>query len=70
MRLTLYLPDELGQRAKDADLNLSRLLREAVERELRGEAQGPAVEIERHGASVEIRVGLPVDDLREHIDPR
>ena len=37
MRLTLYLPDALGRAAKDAGLNLSGLLRAAVDRELRGE---------------------------------
>jgi hypothetical protein len=37
MRVTLYLPDALGRRAKDAGLNLSGLLRGAVDRELRGE---------------------------------
>jgi hypothetical protein len=34
MDITVYLPDELGQRAKTAELNLSRLLRDAVTDEL------------------------------------
>lgn len=37
MKLTLYLPDALGRAAKDAGLNLSGLLRSAVEQQLRGE---------------------------------
>jgi post-segregation antitoxin (ccd killing protein) len=32
--ITVYLPDEIGQRAKAEELKLSRMLREAVEREL------------------------------------
>ena len=31
MDITVYLPDELGRWAKDNDLNLSRMLRDAVE---------------------------------------
>jgi hypothetical protein len=34
MDITIYLPDELGERAKRADLNLSRMLRGQVEEEL------------------------------------
>ena len=34
MNITVYLPDALGAKAKDACLPLSRLLRAAVEREL------------------------------------
>ena len=34
MDITTYLPDELGERAKRADLNFSRLLRGAVADEL------------------------------------
>jgi hypothetical protein len=36
VKLNLYLPDDIGERAKaaDPDLNLSRLLRDAVEDEL------------------------------------
>ena len=61
------LPDSLGQRAKDAGLNLSRLLRDAVERELCGEAAAPAVAVERVGTSVEVRISVPADDLREKL---
>lgn len=34
MNVNVYLPDELGRRAKDAELPLSQLLREAVTTEL------------------------------------
>jgi hypothetical protein len=68
VRVTLYMPDELRERARAADLNLSRILRDGVERELRGEAPGPAVELERVGASIELRVRVPVDAVREHLD--
>jgi hypothetical protein len=34
MDITVYLPDELGARAKREELKLSRMLRDAVEREL------------------------------------
>ena len=35
MDITVYLPDELGKWAKDGELNLSRMLRDAVEDEKR-----------------------------------
>jgi hypothetical protein len=38
MRVTLYLPDDLGRVAKEAGLNLSGLLRGTVERALRDES--------------------------------
>ncbi len=38
MDITIYLPDEIGRRAKKADLPLSRMLRDAVEEELRHRA--------------------------------
>jgi hypothetical protein len=69
VRVTVYMPDELRERARKAKLNLSRLLRDAVERELRGDSAGPAVELERVGSSVELRVSVPVDVLREQIAP-
>jgi hypothetical protein len=34
MKVNVYLPDELGERAKEADLNFSRMLRDAVSTEL------------------------------------
>ncbi len=34
MDITVYLPDALGKWAKDAELNLSRMLRDAVNEEL------------------------------------
>jgi hypothetical protein len=38
MDITIYLPDDLGRWAKEHDLNLSRMLREAVENEKRSRA--------------------------------
>ena len=38
MDITVYLPDEIGARAKKAELKLSRMLRDAVELELRHRA--------------------------------
>lgn len=67
VRVTLYLPDDLRDRARAANLNLSRLLRDAVERELRGERPAPTVEIDRAGGSVEIRVSVPVDEMRKRL---
>jgi hypothetical protein len=67
VRVTVYLPDELRERARARNLNLSRLLRDAVERELRGEAPAPAIDLERVGSSIELRVTLPVDELREQL---
>jgi hypothetical protein len=54
-------------RAREAKLNLSRILRDGVERELRGDGAGPTVEVERVGSSVEMRVSVPVDVLRERV---
>jgi post-segregation antitoxin (ccd killing protein) len=50
----VYLPDELAQRAKDAGLNLSGLLREAVERQLRVDEERVRVEqgVHRIGQTV------------------
>jgi hypothetical protein len=56
MRVTLYLPDELRERARDAGLNLSALLRQAVEDELRGDEKRPVVSIERDGDVYDVRV--------------
>jgi len=39
MNITVYLPDELGHRAKDAELPFSRLLRDAVTEELQRVAE-------------------------------
>ena len=64
VRVTLYLPDELREQARAANLNLSALLRDAVERRLRGEAM-PTVQTERVGDAVELRVSVPVDTLRK-----
>ena len=63
VRVTLYLPDELRERARAANLNLSRILRDGVERELRGEATGPGIELERVGNTVQVRISVPLDAL-------
>ena len=67
VRVTLYMPDELRELARARGLNLSRILREGVERELRGDALAPAVEVERVGESIELRITLPADTLRDHL---
>ncbi len=66
MNTHVYLPDGLGQRAREAKLNLSGLLRAAVERELGEAPETPAsrVTVRRVGARIEIRVSLPLDVLR------
>lgn len=68
VRVTLYLPDDLRARASKAGLNLSALLRRAVEAELRGDQAAPTVDLERVGQAVEVRVSLPVDELRRRLD--
>ena len=65
MRVTLYLPDDMRQRAADAGLNLSRLLRESVERELEGEAPGIRTSARRVKGNVELTVTVPVEAVRE-----
>jgi post-segregation antitoxin (ccd killing protein) len=70
MRVTLYLPDELRERANKAGLNLSGLLREAVERELRGDAPGIRSSGRRVKQSVELTVTVPIETVRELIDER
>jgi post-segregation antitoxin (ccd killing protein) len=62
--ITVYLPDEVGQRAKSAEprINLSHLLREAVEEELdRREAVSKTLE----GAE-EITLDAVDDDWNSH----
>jgi post-segregation antitoxin (ccd killing protein) len=54
MDVTVYLPDEIGQWAKDAELNLSGLLREAVLRVRRG--MEAAEETASHAKVVELSV--------------
>lgn len=61
VRVTLYLPDDLRERASEAGLNLSGLLRRAVEEELRGSARGPEVTVQRDGDSFEVRVRFAAD---------
>ena len=67
VRVTLYMPDDLRKQARAAGLNLSAILRRGVEQELRGEAPAPGVEIERVGSSIELRVSVPVAELRNRI---
>jgi hypothetical protein len=67
MRLTVYLPDELGQAAKASGMNLSRTFREAVERHLYGDA-GTNVEVQRAGRVVDVTVSVPVETLRALTD--
>lgn len=67
VRVTLYLPDDLRKQAADAGLNLSALLRRAVEAELRGDQAAPTVDVERAGETVEVRVSLPADELRKRL---
>jgi post-segregation antitoxin (ccd killing protein) len=59
MDITVYLPDELGKWAKEHDLGLSRLLRDAVEVERkRREAAARTLEgAEAHDVTVEDRDG-------------
>lgn len=67
VRVTVYLPDALRERARAENLNLSRLLRDAVERELGGEAASPGVELERVGGSIELRVKVSAAELRKKL---
>ena len=68
MRVTVYLPDELRKRAGDAGLNLSRLLHEAVERELEGKTPGIRASARRVKQSVELTVTVPARTLQELTD--
>ncbi len=67
MRLTVYLPDELGREAKASGMNLSRTFREAVDRHLHGDA-GTNVELQRSGGVVDVTVSIPVETLRTLTD--
>jgi post-segregation antitoxin (ccd killing protein) len=60
MDITVYLPDEIGERAKSAGLNLSRLLRDAVSQELeRRDALAETLENpETYNVALEDRDGL------------
>lgn len=59
MDITVYLPDELGERAKKEDLPFSQLLRSAVQRELarRNAAEDMERDMERRELEVEDRTG-------------
>jgi hypothetical protein len=62
VRFNLYVPEQLGARAKEADLPLSRIFQAALEREL-GVTPAPRADIRRAGRNVQITV--PVETLRE-----
>jgi hypothetical protein len=55
MNVNVYLPDDLGKQAKDAELPFSQLLREAVEDELRRRTTVSATlaEPEQHIVTIE-----------------
>ena len=59
MNVNLYLPDELGQRAKAADLPLSRLLQAAVSNELerRAAVSNTLQDIQTYEVEIEDRNG-------------
>lgn len=61
MNVNLYLPDELGQQAKEADLPLSQLLRAAVvdELERRAAVSETLKESEVHALDLEDKDGNP-----------
>jgi hypothetical protein len=63
MYLHVYLPDDLGAAAKAAKLNLSGLLRRAVEAELRGEGSGVEVLLRRDGDVIEVVIRIPDADV-------
>lgn len=65
VRVTLYLPDDLRQEALEAGLNLSRLLRTAVEQELHGESPGIRTSVRRVKREVELTVLVPIEVMRE-----
>jgi hypothetical protein len=67
-RVTLYLPSPLREEAAAAGLNLSRLLREAVERELHGDAPGIRASGRRVKGAVELTVLVPVETMRGFTD--
>ena len=66
MRFNLYVPDALGERAKAADLPLSRIFQDALERELG--AVGPRAELRRNGDLAEITVSIPLGALGRWVD--
>jgi hypothetical protein len=55
MDITIYLPDELGKWAKENDLGLSRMLREAVEEEKRRREAETALEAGRATHKLDVR---------------
>lgn len=61
VRVTLYLPEDLRERAREAGLNLSALLRHAVEEELRRDPRAPTVSVERVDDLIDVHVRFPVD---------
>ena len=61
MDITVYLPDDLGQRAKDSEVNLSRMLRDALTAQFEEEE---AMEAISAGATVH---ELKLEDKDGHI---
>lgn len=57
MNVTVYLPDEIGQKAKAVDLNFSRLLRNAIEDEMQKIATA-----EKHLREESTEIDLPLYD--------
>src|SRR6266516_3105012 len=55
MDITIYLPDELGKWAKENDLGLSRMLRDAVEEEKRRREAEAALEAGRATHKLDVR---------------
>lgn len=61
MKVNIYLPDELGERAKNEELNLSRMLRDAVTAELRRKDRMDAALQEPTTYEIEVEIdGHPV----------
>lgn len=60
--VTCYLTEDLRSRAKRQGLNLSKILREGIVRELAEGAQ-PKVEVRRVGDTLEVVASIPVDVL-------
>ena len=58
MYLHAYLPDDLGRRAKDAGLNISAVLREALERQLAEEEKATRIETGVYRAGSDVLVQL------------
>lgn len=67
MRITVYLPDDLGERARAAGINFSGVLRAAVEHELAGDT-GMVVSARRIASGVEVVVRVREEALRAWLE--